>query len=333
MMNVAVASLCLLLAGQHVQAFLPTFSSKAAVRSSELAAHDRRDFVTGGIAAVSSLLLPQVLPANAADVDYKAVAKDIMDLVEKNPDWGPTFVRLSWHSSGTYDKESNTGGSGAGTIRFKEELAHGANAGLAVTAVKWLEPIHKKYGGSISYADLYTLAGVVSIKALGGPTIGWSSGRKDELEDFVTPDGRLPAADSGDPLADKADADHLRKIFNRMGFNDQEIVILSGAHALGRGYDGPWTFTPTTFNNAYYGLLTTLKWIPKDWSGVPQYVDGGTGRLMMLPTDVVLLEDKSFLKWVNVYAKDGAKFDKDFAKTFQKLEELGTSGLTSTEWV
>ena len=145
----------------------------------------------------------------------------------------PAFVRLAWHSSGTYDKETNTGGSGAGTIRFKEELAHGGNAGLADTAVPWLEPIHKKYDG-LSYADLYTLAGVASIKALGGPTIGWSSGRTDQLEDFITPDGRLPAADSGEPLADKADADHLRKIFYRMGFNDQEIVILSGAHALGR---------------------------------------------------------------------------------------------------
>jgi catalase (peroxidase I) len=53
----------------------------------------------------------------------------------------------------------------------------------------------------------------------------------------------------------------------------------------------------------------------------------------MLPTDYVLLDDKSFLKWVNVYAKDGQKFDKDFAKTFQKLEENGCTGLKATEWV
>jgi cytochrome c peroxidase len=54
---------------------------------------------------------------------------------------------------------------------------------------------------------------------------------------------------------------------------------------------------------------------------------------MMLPTDLVLLQDKSFLKWVKFYAKDGEKFDQDFAVTFQKLEEAGTSGLTPTEWV
>ena len=82
---------------------------------------------------------------------------------------------------------------------------------------------------------------------MGGPTIGWSSGRSDQPSDFVTPDGRLPNADVGEPLADKSDADHLRTIFYRMGFNDQEIVALSGAHALGRchenasGYSGPWT--------------------------------------------------------------------------------------------
>jgi len=275
---------------------------------------------------------------------------------------------------------TKTGGSGGGTIRFKSELDHGGNAGLANTAVKWLEPIHAKYDG-LTYGDLYTLAGVTAIKEMGGPTIGWSSGRVDADEITVTPDGRLPNADSGPPLADKSDADHLRTVFNRMGFNDQEIVILSGAHAIGRchenasGYSGPWTPTPTTFNNAYYTLLTSLKWIPKDWSGPPQYVDGSTGKLMMLPTDLVLLQDKSFMKWVgkigvlsfppvlyclvlfvdallicracfllnrtpdalialqvDVYAKDGNRFEKDFSKAFQKLEELGTSNLTPTEW-
>lgn len=96
-MNLAVSSLCcLLLAAQHAQAFLPnpTYSSTTAP-STELHAHaaDRRAFVTGGIGAATTLFLPQVAPVHAADaasVDYKAVAKDIMDLVEKNPDWGPS---------------------------------------------------------------------------------------------------------------------------------------------------------------------------------------------------------------------------------------------------
>jgi len=122
---------------------------------------DRRSFLLSGLAtAVTATSLGIPLPAVAASVDYKAVAADIMDLVKKNPDWGPTLVRLAWHSSGTYDKISKTGGSNDGTIRFKEELAHGGNAGLADTAIVWMEPIHKKYADAgLSYGDLYTLGG------------------------------------------------------------------------------------------------------------------------------------------------------------------------------
>lgn len=302
--------------------------------------HNRRSFLARGALAAGGTLtsFTQANTANAADVDYKAVASDIADAVKANPDWGPTLVRLAWHSSGTYDKMSKTGGSGLGTIRFKEELAHGGNAGLADTAVKWMEPIQKKYDG-LSYADLYTLAGVASIKTMGGPTIPWSSGRVDAMDpSAVTPDGRLPNADSGSPGAEKSDADHLRAIFNRMGFNDQEIVALSGAHALGRchttasGYDGPWTPTPTTFNNAYFTLLSSLPWNEKKWDGPFQYEAGAKGSLMMLPTDLVLLKDKSFAKYVKIYAENADKFNSDFAAAFQKLEELGTSGLAPTQW-
>jgi catalase (peroxidase I) len=67
---------------------------------------------------------------------------------------------------------------------------------------------------------------VAAIKAMGGPTIGWSSGRSDAPDpSSVTPDGRLPNADSGPPGADKDDAQHLRDIFYRMGFDDQGELI------------------------------------------------------------------------------------------------------------
>lgn len=83
---------------------------------------------------------------------------------------------------------------------------------------------------------------------MGGPKIPWRPGRIDGVETQQTPDGRLPDAAQGEK--------HVRDIFYRMGFNDQEIVALIGAHALGRchtdrsGYDGPWTFSPTTFSNS-----------------------------------------------------------------------------------
>jgi len=276
--------------------------------------------------------LGRLLPARADEgVDYQAVKDDIKDLIKKDMNKGPTLVRLAWHSSGTYDKMTKTGGSGPGTIRFKEELGHGANAGLD-NAVGWMEPIYKKYGGSISYADLYTLAGATAIEALGGPAVTWRAGRVDAMDpSAVTPDGRLPDADKGSP---EDTAAHLRDIFGRMGFNDKEIVALAGAHCLGRGhadfsgYDGPWTFTPTRFNNAYFDLLLRLEWVPsKSPKGNFQYTDAKTKTLMMLPADIVLIQDSKFKKLVETYANDNARFLKDFAVAFQKLEELGTSNL------
>jgi catalase (peroxidase I) len=112
-------------------------------------------------AALSSLTFVHIASAvSDSTVKYKNVAADIAALVKEDPDKGPTLVRLAWHSSGTYDKMSKDGGSGGGTIRFKEELAHGGNAGLGETAIKWMEPIHAKYAKQgLSYADLYTLGG------------------------------------------------------------------------------------------------------------------------------------------------------------------------------
>lgn len=246
-----------------------------------------------------------VRTGNAAD--YKKVRADIREMIEAKLDKGPTLVRLAWHSSGTYDKMTKTGGSQKGTIRFREELSHGANAGLD-TAVAWLEPIYKKFNrnSDLSYADLYTLAGVVAIETLGGPRIGWRAGRQDSFDTKdVTEDGRLPDADKGSPAKT---AEGIRKVFNRMGFEDREIVALSGAHALGRchatssGYVGPWTFTPTSFNNQYYVLLKGLKWTPDSKAAKFQYTDP-SGKLMMLPSDLVLIEDAGFNQWVEKYSK------------------------------
>jgi cytochrome c peroxidase len=180
---------------------------------------------------------------------------------------------------------------------------------------------------------------VTAIKTLQGPTIPWSSGRTDTFDTSDIPEeGRLPSPDTGPDGSDEFDRDHLRTIFYRMGFNDQEIVCLSGAHALGRchvqatGYLGSWTPTPTTFTNTYYTVLRRLEWVPKVWNGPFQYVNAGNGRLMMLPTDLALLEDEDFSVWIDVYADDADRFFADFSDAFQKLTELGTVNLTPTEW-
>jgi len=162
----------------------------------------------------------------------------------------------------------------------------------------------------------------VAIEALGGPKIAWRPGRRDVESAKHAPltGGRLPDADKG--------ADHLRAIFGRMGFNDQEIVALSGAHALGRahtdrsGYEGPWTNSPTVFSNDFFVQLIETKWTPRQWKGPLQYTDP-SGKLMMLPTDMVLVQDPAMKKYVEAYAKDEELFFKDFAAAFKKLQELG----------
>ena len=187
-----------------------------------------------------------------------------------------------------------------------------------------MEPIKKKYP-EISYADLWTLAGVVAIESMGGPKVSWKPGRTDKKKETlratdVPENGRLPDASQG--------ADHIRKIFNRMGFNDREIVALSGAHSLGRchtdrsGYTGAWSYTPTRFSNQYFILLIKEKWTKKKWNGPEQY-ENSDGELMMLPTDMALLSDKEFAKYVTLYAKDKDAFFADFSSAFAKLLELG----------
>ena len=215
--------------------------------------------------------------------DYQAVYNDIADALEKDEKYddgsfGPVLVRLAWHASGTYDKASGSGGSNGATMRFAPEANHGANAGL-LHARNFMEEIKKKHP-FVTFSDLWTLGGVCAVQEMGGPKVPWRPGRSDKLEEHCTPDGRLPDGDKG--------PDHLRHIFYRMGFNDQEIVALSGAHALGRchsdrsGFDGPWTHSPTSFTNEYYNLLLNEKWSFKKWNGPKQYQDRSTGGLMML---------------------------------------------------
>lgn len=216
-------------------------------------------------------------------------------------------------------------------MRYEGEGGDEANAGLQ-HARTFLEPIKAKHPW-ITYADLWTLAGVVAIKEMGGPDIAWQGGRTDYVDDSkIPPRGRLPDAAQG--------ADHLRFIFYRMGFNDQEIVALSGAHNLGRchsdrsGFEGPWVNNPTRFSNQYFRIMSSLDWKEKTLAnGLKQfvYVDPDLTEeeaaeeepLMMLPTDMSLLSDPSFSVWVKKYADDKDLFFDDFAKVFAKLIELG----------
>lgn len=262
--------------------------------------------------------------------DYDAVRKDIAAQLKKpgydDGSAAPVFVRLAWHSAGTYDKETDTGGSNGAGMRYEAEGGDPANAGLQHGRA-FLEPVKERHPW-ITYSDLWTLAGVVAIKEAGGPDVPWQPGRTDLVNDSkVPPRGRLPDGAQG--------ADHVRHVFYRMGFNDQEIVALVGGHNLGRchadrsGFQGPWVNNPTRFSNQFYKLLLKLEWKPKTLdNGVKQFVFVDPDfpddePLMMLPTDVALATDPSFRSWVEKYAEDRDLFYDHFSKAFAKLIELG----------
>jgi len=258
-------------------------------------------------------------------IDYSEVRKEISKLIpDKNHDdgsWGPIFIRLAWHAAGTFDKNNGSGGSSGAGMRFSPEKDWDANKGLQLARDR-LEPVKKKFPG-ITYADLWTLAGVVAVESMGGPNVPWHPGRNDHKEAPKKPltDGRLPDAAQGEK--------HVRDIFYRMGFNDQEIVALVGAHSLGRchtdrsGYDGPWTIAPTRFTNLFFKDLLARTWVKKQWSGPEQFEDKESKSLMMTPADMALIRDPKFKVWVEKYAKDKDLFFKDFAAAFSKLLELG----------
>eukprot|EP00043_Microstomoeca_roanoka_P012450 m.120540 g.120540 ORF g.120540 m.120540 type:complete len:302 (+) comp15497_c0_seq4:465-1370(+) len=231
--------------------------------------------------------------------NVRTALRSLYDQVPCNP----IMVRLAWHDAGTYDKATKTGGPN-GSVRFQEETVHAANAGLP-WAVEKMEEIKAKFP-DISYADLYQLASVVAIEHAGGPRIPFRLGRKDVPREQCVEEGRLPDGNKG--------VSHLHDIFYRMGFTDQEIVALSGAHTLGRahkersGFEGAWTEQPLRFDNSYFKNILN----PVD-------------SLLLLPTDKALLDSPDMIKYVTIYAEDQDRFFNDYVAAHQKLSELGVS--------
>ena len=254
-------------------------------------------------------------PPNSKQVDEAKA--ELMTFIGARRNMAPLMVRLSWHDAGTYEAKSNSGGP-RGCMRFEGgEAAHGANAGLAI-ARDLLAPIKAKFP-HFSNADFWSLTACCAIKVMGGPDIPWRSGRPDAgVGNDSVEDGRLPDATQGCP--------HLRSVFHRMGFTDQEIVALSGAHAVGMchgdrsGFIGPWTITALDFDNAFFVNLVTMKWYAKkQHNGLEVFVTDDQPGIIMLPTDVALLTDEKMVPWVELYAKDRARWESDFASAFAKL--------------
>ncbi|MGF1704719.1 catalase/peroxidase HPI [Enterovibrio baiacu] len=207
-----------------------------------------------------------------ASLDLEAVKKDLHDLMTDSQEWwpadfghyGPLFVRMSWHSAGTYRTSDGRGGAGTGNQRFAPVNSWPDNGNLD-KARRLLWPIKQKYGQKISWADLLILTGNVALESMGFKTFGFAGGREDiwapeedvywgtektwldderykgdrELEDplaavqmgliYVNPEG---PNGNPDPLAAAVD---IRETFARMAMDDEETVaLIAGGHTFGK---------------------------------------------------------------------------------------------------
>jgi catalase-peroxidase len=205
-------------------------------------------------------------------LDYEALKKDLRELMTKSEDWwpadfghyGPFFIRMAWHSAGTYRTGDGRGGSRAGQQRFAPLNSWPDNGNLD-KARRLLWPIKQKYGSKISWADLMILTGNVALESMGFKTFGFAGGRADvwEPEQNVywgsekkwlddkryTADRKLenplaavqmgliyvnPEGPNGNPDP-KAAAKDIRETFGRMGMNDEETVaLIAGGHTFGK---------------------------------------------------------------------------------------------------
>jgi catalase-peroxidase len=211
-------------------------------------------------------------PEEFKSLDLESVKKDLKELMTKSEDWWPAdfghygglFIRMAWHSAGTYRIGDGRGGANAGQLRFPPLHDWPDNVNLD-KAIRLLWPIKKKYGRKISWADLIILAGNVALESMGFKTYGFAGGREDWwesdesvdwgpeaewLEDrrrtkegeiempysavqmgliYVNPEG---PGGNPDPVAAAKD---IREIFKRMGMNDEETVaLIAGGHSFGK---------------------------------------------------------------------------------------------------
>ncbi|MNJ99255.1 Catalase-peroxidase [compost metagenome] len=208
-------------------------------------------------------------------LDYKALKADLVKLMTDSQDWwpadfghyGPQFVRMAWHASGTYRTLDGRGGGGRGQQRFAPLNSWPDNVNIDKSR-RLLWPIKQKYGQKISWADLFVLTGNVALESMGFRTFGFAGGRADVWEPdtdvnwggettwlgtdkrfsgerdldenlgathmgliYVNPEG--PDA-SGDYMAAAKD---IRATFGRMAMNDEEIVaLIAGGHTFGKAH-------------------------------------------------------------------------------------------------
>ena len=346
-------------------------------------------------------------------LDLAALKSDIEAVMTTSQDWwpadwghyGPLFIRMTWHSAGTYRISDGRGGAGTGEQRFAPLNSWPDNGNLD-KARRLLWPVKQKYGQKISWADLLVFAGNCALESMGFKTFGFGGGREDVWEpeqinwgnedtwlgderysgdrDLENPLAAVqmgliyvnPEGPNGEPSALAAARD-IRETFARMAMNDEETVaLIAGGHTFGKthgagdpanvgpepeaaplqemglgwrssygtgkgndtitsGLEGPWTPTPTTWDNTYFETLFrydwdlvkspagAYQWIPTDPAAadaVPDPHDPSKRRApVMLTTDLALRMDPIYEPISRRFYENPQEFADAFAKAWFKL--------------
>ncbi|RJQ43307.1 MAG: catalase/peroxidase HPI [Gaiellales bacterium] len=348
-------------------------------------------------------------------LDFDALKRDLQDLMTDSQDWwpadyghyGPLFIRMAWHSAGTYRTGDGRGGGGTGSQRLAPINSWPDNANLD-KARRLLWPVKQKYGRKISWADLMILAGNVALESMGFRTFGFGGGREDVWEpekdvywgseETWLEDGRysgdhehlenpLAAVQMGliyvnpegpggnpDPVASGRD---VRETFARMAMNDEETVaLIVGGHTFGKchgagdpalvgpepeaagieeqglgwksghgsgkggdtitsGLEGPWTPTPTRWDNSYLSMLFgnewelvkspagAYQWTPKEVSGdnqAPAAEDASKQvPIIMTTADMAMRMDPAYEKIARRFHENPDELADAFARAWFKL--------------
>lgn len=241
--------------------------------------------------------------------EHRPISDILVEALNKmmSPEDAPKFLRLVFHDAGNFNVETGEGGMN-GSLRFELDREENLSLKPYFEKLELVKEELQKRLIIVSYSDLIAFAGAVAIHKTGGPRINLSLGRKDVDQ----AGNRMHVLTSDVTIRDLLDQ------FSKMGLSTKDLVVLSGAHTLGKANGKPMTKDLYTFSNSYFRNLI-------------EFCNGQRhSNLEILNSDVVLLDTSETKSLVELYAKDEASFFNDFAKSYTKLTLLGQHSMLSS---
>ena len=230
--------------------------------------------------------------------------------------YAPIFAHLAWQCASTFRKTDYSGGCNGARVRFLPQSEWRMNW-YTKNILQVLEPVKKKFGAALSWADLIVLAGNTAIESAGGKPMKFCGGRSDALDANGTE--HLGPRQYSTPLIQVLDN------FKVMGLTPREGVALSARlrspiHMKRLGYTGSWSADPFKLSNEYFKALVNENWqlMVKPARGQAEFKAAGK-QLYMLPTDIALKQDAQLLTIVREFAASNHAFLQSFAAAWTKM--------------